>query len=94
MGIKKFGWHSINAGEVAALRNAVNKADDMIKKTCAENGVKFVDTRSAFDGHGCKGRDERINCVVKPGTKSQDQSFHPKTAGNKEYARLVLAAIG
>jgi hypothetical protein len=86
----------INADEVAALREGVSKADDMIRTTCVENGVEFVDTRPTFDGHGCDSapNEEWINCLVNPvGDGDRDQSFHPKEAGNDEYARLVLAQI-
>jgi hypothetical protein len=62
----------------------------------AINGVEFVDTRPTSDGHGCNSapNEEWINCLVKTiGDGAKDQSFHPKGAGNNEYARLVLAQI-
>jgi hypothetical protein len=86
----------IDDDEVAALREAVNMVDDMIRATCAEHSVEFVDTRPTFDGHGCDSapNEEWINCPVNPvGDGDLDQSFHPKEAGNDEYARLVLAQI-
>ena len=84
----------ISEEEVAALKTGVDEAAKVIASACAAAGVTFVDMRGPFAGKGCKGDPEMINCVVLGvGDDQQDQGFHPKEAGNIQYAETLRGVM-
>jgi lysophospholipase L1-like esterase len=84
----------INENEVAALQEAVDAMDNMLRNATAEAGVEFADVRQAFAGRGCNGNPQWINCIMPGELQSRGvQSFHPNIEGNVAYAQVVLTKL-
>lgn len=68
-------------------------ADEMAGLTASMAGAvkaTFVDVREAFVGHAVCGEPEWLRGVSEP----REVSFHPNTAGQAAYGRLILEALG
>ena len=93
--------HLLFQGEMDMFNEANDQLNEAIRTVAETIGAEFVDVRPYFGGHGVCDLDPWINgpalspteIVSDPGIKINDQSFHPKAAGQRAYAAAVNNAL-
>jgi hypothetical protein len=75
--------------EEAMLDRTANLLARTERGIALAQGSRFVDPRRAFDGHGICDPIEWLNGLSYPTI----ESYHPNPAGQRAYARLVLAVL-
>jgi lysophospholipase L1-like esterase len=78
------------AQSASFLNSMADQLDGELQTAASSAGAIFVDPRPSFEGHDVCSSTKYIAPLIAP----SDGSFHPTTAGNAEYAQLVLNAIG
>lgn len=88
-----FESRSCAGGLSAAKRTAVNEGADVLAEVTATSagaaGVRFVDVREPFTGHGICGADPWVWPVTSP----VGDSYHPNRAGHAGYLRALESAV-
>ena len=70
--------------EMASLNSAADMLDQVIGARAKAHGFGFADPRAAFVGHAVCDNDAWLNDLTYP----VNESFHPKKAGQSEFATL------
>jgi lysophospholipase L1-like esterase len=80
----------ISPGEQSALNGSADLLDSTIAARAAAHGFRFVDPRTAFNGHAVCDSSEWINGLSNPTM----ESYHPNRTGQASgYLPLVKAAM-
>ena len=76
--------------EMTKLNAATDELDGLISARSTAAGLRYVDPRSAFDGHAVCDSSPYVNGYSSP----VGESYHPNRAGNVAYADVFTPAGG
>jgi hypothetical protein len=80
--------------QLTLLRAALNHLDDVIVQAAKGAGIGYLDERNAFAGHELCTADPWENTIIVTPNGAGNDSFHPNTAGYKQYATDMKNFLG
>jgi lysophospholipase L1-like esterase len=87
-------FHHFLPSDMAWINAEIRRLDTRIQDAARSAGVTYVDDYGAFTGHELCDRKPYLNYVVLiPLAAKFVESYHPKAAGQKVFARLVEDAL-
>ncbi len=85
-------YADVTPAEMSGLNAFADELDAVLRDRAHAAGFRFVDVRDEFDGHAICTERPYIHTYVRDPVYVWD-SFHPKQAGYRAYARAVLGAL-